>query len=139
MTFTATFPIGWSPGSPKELFTEDEPLVVEFEADVRIDWDPVDTDWPPVIDRGVSVECEPSSVDIESAMLDVECERCEGSGQMTVRIEYYEEQEKCTDCNGTGKCHLDIFPTLSAPDLARLKEECAEYAEEHALEQQANS
>lgn len=138
MTFTATFPIGYSPGSPRELYIEDEPLVVEFEADVRIERGPVEVGWPPVVKRGVSIDCDVGSVEIESAMLKGRCERCEGKGTMYL-LGFIEAAVECYVCNGIGKCQSDILPTLSAPDLARLKEDCAEWTREHAVKQQANS
>lgn len=135
MTFTATFPIGYAPGSPRELYNEDEPLVVEFDADVRVEQDPVEVDWPPVVERGVSVDCDASSVEIESAMLDVKCKECRGSGRMTEKFPGRHVAHNCSVCWGDGHQPTDILPTLSAPDLTRLKEDCAEWAREHAVEQ----
>lgn len=128
MTFTATFPIGYYPGSPRELFIEDAPLVVEFEADVRVERDPVEVDWPPVVVRGVSIDCDASSVDIESAMLGVECWMCEGKGWWYSLIRRYTgDRFTCTKCV-EGIRQSNVLPTLTEDTLAQLRDTCAEYA-----------
>ncbi len=136
MTFTATFPIGYYPGSPRELFIEDAPVTVEFEADVCVERDPVEVDWPPAVERHVAVDCDMGGVKIQDVMLDVECGAWGGAGENCPGAEgrrmLIHTGVCCRSCNGHGSQFTDILPTLSPADLTRLRKECAEWAREHS-------
>lgn len=131
MTFTLTIQ-DFSPSDDalEKLLDGCATVRVEFEAYPRVYWDPVETDWPPVIQRGVSVNCDMGNVVIGEVWADVECERCAGS-------EFWELDCCCATPGSVYAVATDIFSRLSAPDLIRLKEECAEYAMEHAVDYQA--
>ena len=129
MTFTATFQIGYYPGSPRELFIEDAPVTVEFEADVCVERDPVEVDWPPVVERHVAVDCDMGGVRIESVVLEVNCRDAAHTHWWGAPA------AQCPHCQGSLTQLADILPTLSPADLTRLREECAEWAREHAVEQ----